>query len=229
MPRINGLFARLVLVVVVAALCLAASQVAPARAQDGYRRYVVQPGDTLTSIAARFGVSPSDLATINGLYDVNRVYVGQILVIPKTVINPPAPKPQTYPVVYPVSPPATYYPPGTTVTTVTRYSTYIVRKGDTLASVAARYNVSIASILSANYIPDPNILWVGQRLTIVRTSTSVVPAPRPVSGRIYYVQPGDTLFSIAARFRRDVYAIARANGLLNLNAIYAGQALVIPN
>jgi LysM repeat protein len=42
------------------------------------------------------------------------------------------------------------------------------------------------------------------------------------------VQPGDNLFSIAARFGRDVYNIARANRLLNLNAIYIGQPLVIP-
>jgi len=36
------------------------------------------------------------------------------------------------------------------------------------------------------------------------------------------------LFGIAARYRRDVYAIAKANGLLNLNYIYVGQALIIP-
>ena len=43
----------------------------------------------------------------------------------------------------------------------------------------------------------------------------------------YVVQPGDTLFEIATRFNRNIYDIAATNGLLNLNAIYIGQALTI--
>ena len=51
----------------------------------------------------------------------------------------------------------------------------------------------------------------------------------PVQAAGYYsVQPGDTLSSIGQRFNRDIYNIARVNGLLNLNAIYAGMSLLIP-
>jgi 2',3'-cyclic-nucleotide 2'-phosphodiesterase/3'-nucleotidase len=46
--------------------------------------------------------------------------------------------------------------------------------------------------------------------------------------RVYIVQPGDNLFSIGARFGRDAWAIARLNGILNLNSIYIGQPLAIP-
>jgi LysM repeat protein len=133
------------------------------------------------------------------------------------------------------TPPTVVYPAGTTVTTVTRYTAYTVRAGDTLAAVAARFNTTQQAILSANAIGDPNRIFVGQLLTIPRTTTTIVPRPRPVvttavggARRVYIVQPGDNLFSIGARFGRDAWAIARTNGILNLNAIYIGQPLAIP-
>ncbi|NOG49513.1 MAG: LysM peptidoglycan-binding domain-containing protein [Chloroflexi bacterium] len=56
------------------------------------------------------------------------------------------------------------------------------------------------------------------------------PAPwyPPVGAQYYYVQPGDTLFRIGARFGVNIYRIAEANRLLNLNLIYAGVPLYIP-
>jgi LysM repeat protein len=186
--------------------------------------YVVQPGDTLFSIAARFRVSISELATINRIYDVNAIFVGQTLTLP-------APLPAGYVPGYPVG--GVYGPPapstGGLYTTTVTYRYYTVRSGDYLALIAQRYNVSAQAILAANYLPNPNLLYVGMRLVIpVSSGIVVLPKPKPVYGNIYIVQPGDTLSGIAARFGRDMYNIARANGLLDLNAVYAGVALVIP-
>jgi LysM repeat protein len=239
----------MVVIVVSAALILG---VAPANAQSG-RTYVVQPGDTLFSIAARFNVSVSELATINRIYDVNKVPVGQVLILPNplpsnfvpvypttaqsTAQNPGAavggPYPSTAAGTAPVyTPPVVTYPVGTTVTTVTTYTSYVVRAGDYLTTIAQRFNTTPQAIMAANAIANPDLIYVGQLLTIPRTSTTVVqprPQPRPVvSGRIYIVQPGDNLFSIGARFGRDVWSIARRNGILDLNAIYIGQPLIIP-
>ncbi|MBE2194662.1 MAG: LysM peptidoglycan-binding domain-containing protein [Anaerolinea sp.] len=216
--------------VIVLALVLgvAFSGVTSIRAQGGTGFYVVQPGDTLFSIADKMGVSLSELATINGLYDVNRVFVGQVLTLPVAIRAPQAPVVQPPAPVYVT--PVNVFPPGTTVTTVTSYLGYTVRAGDNLSKIAERYKTTMQLIMGANGIVDPNLIYVGQRLVIPRTRTTVSPAPRaqrPV-GRVYIVQPGDNLFGIAARFRRDVYAIAKANQLLNLNYIYVGQALIIP-
>ncbi len=194
---------------------------APSRAAG---TYVVQPGDTLFSIAARFRVSISELATINRIYDVNAIYVGQVLSLP-------APLPAGYIPSYPVG--GVYGPPapntGGLYTTVLSYRYYTVRPGDYLALIAQRFGVSAASIQAANNLPNPNLLYVGMQLVIpISSGIFTLPRPAPIYGNIYVVQPGDTLSGIAARFGRDMYSIARANGLLNLNAIYAGTALVIP-
>lgn len=224
------------ILVTIVALVASGAPVA-VQAQGGYgygypTTYVVQPGDTLFSIASRYNVSLSELATINGLYDVNQVYVGQVLRMPSPLPGTGNPTPpQQPPVVYPYYPPQPYYPPGTTVTTVTTYRRYVVRKGDTLSAVAVCYNTTVAALVAANPGINPNYIYYGQVLNIATVRTTVVPAPRPrqtVYRRVYIVQPGDNLFGIAARFGRDVYAVAKANGLLNLNYIFVGQALVIP-
>src|SRR5205823_1351483 len=118
--------------------------VAPATAQ-GARTYVVQPGDSLFGIAARFNVSISELATINGIYDVNSVPVGKVLILPNPLPSQPSqPSGPTNP--QPFTPPVVVYPPGTSVTTVTTYTSYIVRPGDFLAAIAQRFGTTPQAI-----------------------------------------------------------------------------------
>ena len=99
---------------------------------------------------------------------------------------------------------------------------YIVQPGDTLFGIALRFNTSVAAIAQANGIVNPAFIRVGQRLTV---PSGTAPAQ---GGRIYVVQPGDTLTAIAARFGTTVWAIAMANNLPNANFIRAGQTLIIP-
>ena len=98
---------------------------------------------------------------------------------------------------------------------------YIVQRGDTLYSIARRYGVDVWTIASYNGITNPNRIYVGQRL--------VIPAAQPVrTGTVHVVRPGETLLRIAMRYGVNAWAIARANGITNLNYIYVGQRLVIP-
>ncbi len=185
--------------------------------------YSVQPGDTLFSIASRYDVSISELATLNHIYDVNAIYVGQVLALPNPL--PPGYYP-TYPIYTP--PPVYIYRPTPPIYYGSVYIRYVVQPGDFLNAIAERFNTTGYAILTTNNIADANLLYIGQVLLIPYVSAVAPPIRPPVYGNFYVVQPGDTLSSIGQRFNRDIYNIARVNGLLNLNAIYAGMSLLIP-
>jgi LysM repeat protein len=97
---------------------------------------------------------------------------------------------------------------------------HIVRRGETLYSIARRYGVDVWTIARANGIINPNRIYVGQRI--------VIPTRQQPVGTVHVVRPGETLTRIALRYGVDVWAIARANGITNLNHIYVGQRLIIP-
>lgn len=119
---------------------------------------------------------------------------------------------------------------------------YVVKPGDYLARIAARFGTTVQAIVQANGLSNPNLIYVGQQLIIPATvpvpppSHAVAPPPVATSpptdeageGTVYVVRPGDTLYAIAVRYGVTPYAIAQANGLQNLHWIYPGQQLVIP-
>ena len=107
---------------------------------------------------------------------------------------------------------------------------HVVRRGETLYSIARRYGTTVGAIMRANNLRSYTI-YVGQRLTIpVSRSSRSSGSDRlnPLNPLTYVVQPGDTLYSIARRFGTTVWAIARANGIANPNSIRRGQRLIIP-
>jgi LysM repeat protein len=111
--------------------------------------------------------------------------------------------------------------------------TLVVRSGDTLTGIAARYGTSIAAIVSANHLADANLIYVGQRLTIPGPASATPTArpastPAPAATRTYVVRPGDHLTGIAARYGTSIAAIVSANHLADANLIYVGQRLTIP-
>lgn len=162
------------------------------------RQHTVQPGETLAVIARYYGVTWQQLATVNAIVNPNLIYVGQVLVIPTAA---PAPTPTI---------------------------TYTVVRGDTLSTIAQRYNTTVDVLTSLNNITAGTILYPGVLLKVPQ-STTTNPNPRPLPGSTRYsVGYGDTLFRIASYFGVNVYDLAEVNGILNLNRIYVGQSLVIP-
>jgi len=93
-------------------------------------------------------------------------------------------------------------------------TTYTVKAGDTLYSIARKYNVSVSALASANNITNWSLLNVGQVLKIPTTT--------------YTVKAGDTLYSIATRYGVTVTALMQANGITNPNLLLVGQVLKIP-
>jgi LysM repeat protein len=123
---------------------------------------------------------------------------------------------------------------GTTEAASPTTAYYVVRPGDTLDAIAWRYGVSTWAIARANGLWNPNLIYVGQLLVIPGSYPYPQPWPKPQPvprpyGCYYWVQYGDTLLSIAARYHIDAWTLARTNGIYNLNWIYAGQMLRIPS
>lgn len=198
-----------------------------ALAQD-YRRvtYRVRRGDNMRSVARRLGVSPATIMKSNGLRS-QRLRVGQTL-----RVNVPIVTRQTT-----TSRPTTTRSTPDTPVASTKF--YVVRKGDTLYSIANRYGITASALRNANNISGNNIS-VGQRLTINASGTPTkrhvvleeVPervqkqvSKRPLAKkRTYKVRKGDTLFSIASSANMSVNQLKKLNGIRN-NNLKVGQTL----
>jgi LysM repeat protein len=101
-----------------------------------------------------------------------------------------------------------------------RDSVHIVQRGETLSGIAVRYGINMWTLARMNGIANPSRIYVGQRL--------IIPCAQP-TGRVHVVRPGETLTHIALRYGINAWTIARANGITNLNFIYVGQRLTIPD
>lgn len=98
-------------------------------------------------------------------------------------------------------------------------STYTVRSGDTLSSIAAKFGTNYQTLASLNGISNPNLIYVGQALRVNGSANA---------GSVYYtVRAGDNLSAIASRYGTSYQSIAALNGLANPNLIFAGQTLKI--
>jgi len=97
---------------------------------------------------------------------------------------------------------------------------YTVARGDRLFRIALRFGTTVPALTALNGLADPNRIWVGQTLCL-RAGT-------PAS-QTYVVKRGDTLSAIGRHFGWSVSFLASVNHLANLNRIYVGQKLLVPN
>jgi LysM repeat protein len=118
------------------------------------------------------------------------------------------------------------YAQSTTVHVVPR--THVVRRGETLYSIARHYGVSVGAICAANSIANPRLIYAGQRLVIPITSGAPAPSSGTPVGSTHVVQPGENLYRIALRYGTTILALASANGIAEPTQIRVGQTLVIP-
>lgn len=106
-------------------------------------------------------------------------------------------------------------------------SKYTVKAGDTLYSIAKKYNVTVTALAKANQIKNYNLISVGQVL-IIPGKTPPPPVTPPAPSTTYTVKAGDTLYSIARKYKVNVAELAKANQIKNYNLIQIGQVLKIP-
>jgi LysM repeat protein len=125
--------------------------------------YVVVEGDTCFGIAAKFNIDLLLLITINNLDANCTIQVGQKLIIPGPDTS--LPTETTIP---------SNLPPGTKIE-------YVVKVGDTLATIAAKFNSTTDAIIKENKLTNPNDLLVGQKLIIPVNLVTPVPTATPTS------------------------------------------------
>jgi murein DD-endopeptidase MepM/ murein hydrolase activator NlpD len=145
----------LILQLVIAGLIAAGGPIGLAAAQGSTPTvYVVQAGDTLSSIARRYGLNVNDLAALNGLINPNLIYVGQSIKLSGAAAT---------------SPTAT---PNTTPNAPTASQLYVVQSGDTLFRIALRFGTSVQNLVTANQLNNAAFIYVGQQLIIPSDATS---------------------------------------------------------
>ena len=168
----------------------------------GSSTYTVQRGDTLWSIASRYGVSVNDIRTANNLTS-DVLSVGQVLIIPGTGNGEEDNIGETF--------------------------TYTVVSGDSLWSIANRFGVTVQQIRDANNLTS-DVLSIGQVLIIpgISADDDLEDNTEPTIPTTYTVVSGDSLWSIANRFGVTVDDLKNANSLSS-NLLSIGQVLIIPN
>ena len=95
---------------------------------------------------------------------------------------------------------------------------YRVEPGDTPGGIAERFGISLSTLLWANNLRNANVIKIGDDLIIL-----------PVTGVQYEVKRGDTLESIAKKFKGDAGEISSFNGLAIGESLAAGQVVIIPD
>jgi len=171
--------------------------------------YTVAPGDSVSSIAGRYGLSTASVLALNGLSWKSLIFPGQVLKLSaSTVSTAPA-----------VTPPAG------------SGGRYTIVHGDTISTIAARFGVTTQAVLTANGLGWSSIIYPGQTIAIPGQAPATNPAPAapaPATGTSYTIVAGDTLSALATRFGTTTAAIMAANSMGNSTIIYSGRTLIIP-
>ena len=219
--------------------------------------HIVQPGDSYDLIARIYGSSVDAIKQANGVaFEDNLIYPGDKLIVPvpvpavPTVEGQTAPteaapvpteempaataeptaEPTAVPTAEPTSAPEVDVTPLATAEVVLE-ATYTVQRGDSLMAIAQRFGTNVFELGRLNIL-NYNLIRVGQVLKLpgdAPETDQATPAPTDTPEPVrHFVQFGDSLYRIAARYGVTAQAIIDANNLENPNRIYYGQILIIP-
>ena len=177
--------------------------------------YKVQAGDTVSSVAAQYGLSTASVLTLNGLGWKSLIYPGQVLKLSKAAATNDV-----------------------AVASVSRQRSYTIASGDTVGEIAKKFGVSTNAVLVANDLKSSSVIFAGQKLTVPDagsfSSTDVDTVAIELVSNVtptvttYVIATGDTITSVAAKFGVSVSSILSANDLDSSSLIYAGRSITIP-
>ncbi len=172
----------------------------------GWQSLTVRDGDTLSDLAITHRTTVGVLITKNAIPGRGHfLAVGKRLWVPRTT---PAPKPAR---------------------ATARFSSHVVRSGDTLGGIAARYRVNLAVLYSLNKISPTAYIQLGQRIKVPAPAARAAAkaASATVTTRTLTVRAGDTVSAIAVRHGVSQAALLKANGLSLRSILQIGQTLKV--
>jgi membrane-bound lytic murein transglycosylase D len=181
-------------------------QAIPPSERVSFTRHTVGRGESLGTIAGRYGVSVDAIVRMNNIVNRNRIYVGTELVIPVPGRELP-----------PASSQASADRPAPSQPT----TWHTVRSGENLAGIASRYGATVQDLMTWNEIGDPDRIRAGQRLRVGAVTPSGETTVR------YTVVKGDTLGGIASHFGITTRQLQQDNDISDASQIRAGQVLEV--
>lgn len=178
----------------------------PAERRANYRRHKVKPGDTLIGMAKRYGIRSKDIVVLNNIRKPRALKVGRDLILP---LRPGA------------ALPADVLEDGYERTRQARYK---IRRGDSLWTIARRFDVSTSQLCAWNGIGKKTILKPGK---VLRVAGSTKTSSRGRHKLVYQVRPGDTLWGIGRRYDLKTGDIMRWNQLGRKHVLRPGDRLTL--
>ncbi|MED5353351.1 MAG: LysM peptidoglycan-binding domain-containing protein, partial [Nitrospinota bacterium] len=175
--------------------------------------YTVRRGDTLSGVAIRFRTSVRSLKAYNNIGRRNRIYIGQVLQLPKGKSRP------NFRLLNYTSEDRTLV-------------FYRVRRNDNLSKIAKRFRTDARYLAKINRIKNPNSLYPNQRIKVPQIEPTIQLAKlekhqKLLHGDYYRVRKNDNLSKIAKRFDTDVIHLTSLNRMKDPNTLYPGQKLLI--
>jgi membrane-bound lytic murein transglycosylase D len=190
-----------------------------------WAKHKVKKGETVSSIAKKYGISSSTILAANDLSKGKKLRVGQILTIPLQYSS--SSKSVDVASATTKAAPSTPTPVKSQPIKIDSPTRYMVKNGDTLWEIAAAYGVSISELKRLNEL-GTNTVYAGRWLKIPEHGSDVQVQTAQVTYDIYTVKRGDNLSKIANRYKVTPESIRDANQLPT-NRLYAGMSLKIPS
>lgn len=155
--------------------------------------YTVKSGDSLWGISKSYNISLNELAKTNNLKKPYTLHTGQKLIVGKEQ----------------------------KVLKSTNITTYTVKSGDNLISIAKMYNMQTIELAKINNLKKPYTLYVGQKLKIKAVENT------QNNDKFYIVKNGDSLFTIASRYNMTTAQLAKLNNIQEPYSLKVGQKLIL--
>jgi membrane-bound lytic murein transglycosylase D len=182
-----------------------------------WRKHRIEEGETLSQIAQRYRTTTQAIAQVNGLGEDARLQLGDKLIIPVTPVKGSR---------------------GPAMASGSRIR-YTVQRGDTVASIARDFDVTVAQVRKWNRLSSRSKLRPGRKLSILTDGSGTsVAAAQPKRSRtgasasepvrvVHRVKKGDTLYTIAANYNTSISSIRDWNNISQNQSLRIGERLTI--